>query len=287
MEGAGDVAGRIQQWFREIAIVTKSVMVICSSVFIVMIMIGFSSTLQNVCVSARFVWQLHRIFAAPVVHLSVMHLLFNMMAFLPMSRTMERSLGSIQYLWALLFLIAAIGVTHLSLAFVISSNPIYQFSSFYYDCSAGLSAVIFALLVIYANSSANQQFSIFGFFQVPAKIYPWVLLLVIQLLMPGVSLLGHLSGILVGYLYTSPVGEYITLSDDRIISLQQSVVFARLSTRDDFALGGYSGSGLPVTASSTTTATTTGAASTTDAALNVRGSTVAAFSGAGHVLGSS
>ena len=33
--------------------------------------------------------------------------------------------------------------------------------------------------------------------QVPAKYYPWALLIVWQLLMPGVSFLGHLSGVLV------------------------------------------------------------------------------------------
>ena len=39
--------------------------------------------------------------------------------------------------------------------------------------------------------------SIFGFFSVPAKAYPWVLLGVWQLLVPGASFLGHLCGVLV------------------------------------------------------------------------------------------
>lgn len=44
--------------------------------------------------------------------------------------------------------------------------------------------------------------SIFGLFTVPPRVYPWALLLVFQLLMPGVSFLGHLSGILAGYACT-------------------------------------------------------------------------------------
>ena len=39
--------------------------------------------------------------------------------------------------------------------------------------------------------------SIFGLFTVPAKFYPWVLLVVWQLLVPQVSFLGHLTGLLV------------------------------------------------------------------------------------------
>lgn len=35
-------------------------------------------------------------------------------------------------------------------------------------------------------------------FNVPARIYPFVLLIILQLLIPGISFLGHLSGILVG-----------------------------------------------------------------------------------------
>jgi hypothetical protein len=46
--------------------------------------------------------------------------------------------------------------------------------------------------------------SVFGFFSVPAKLYPWVLLVLLQLLMPGISFLGHLGGILSGYLCIQP-----------------------------------------------------------------------------------
>ncbi len=37
-----------------------------------------------------------------------------------------------------------------------------------------------------------------GLFVLPARYYPWVLLVVWQLLMPGVSFLGHLGGVAAG-----------------------------------------------------------------------------------------
>lgn len=40
-------------------------------------------------------------------------------------------------------------------------------------------------------------------FQVPTKLYPWVLLIVLQFMMPNISFLGHLSGILTGGLYAA------------------------------------------------------------------------------------
>ncbi len=43
-----------------------------------------------------------------------------------------------------------------------------------------------------------QTRSVFGLFVLPAKYYPWVLLVVWQLLMPGVSFLGHLGGVAAG-----------------------------------------------------------------------------------------
>jgi len=38
-------------------------------------------------------------------------------------------------------------------------------------------------------------------FEVPAKLYPWALLIFMQVIVPNASFMGHLSGILVGYLY--------------------------------------------------------------------------------------
>ena len=46
-----------------------------------------------------------------------------------------------------------------------------------------------------------QTRSVLGLFVLPARYYPWVLLVVWQLLMPGVSFLGHLGGVAAGQVY--------------------------------------------------------------------------------------
>ena len=64
-------------------------------------------------------------------------------------------------------------------------------------CGVGLSGVIFGLIVLDTHHSGVSQHSIFGLFSVPARVYPWALLVVWQLLVPQVSFLGHLGGIVV------------------------------------------------------------------------------------------
>ena len=46
-----------------------------------------------------------------------------------------------------------------------------------------------------------QTRSVLGLFAVPARYYPWMLLVIWQLLVPGVSFLGHLGGVAAGQAY--------------------------------------------------------------------------------------
>lgn len=67
--------------------------------------------------------------------------------------------------------------------------------------SIGFSGVIFTLAVLESHSSPpNATRSIMGMCQVPSRAYPWVLLIIIQLMLPHISFVGHLSGLLVGIL---------------------------------------------------------------------------------------
>lgn len=66
-----------------------------------------------------------------------------------------------------------------------------------FQCAIGFSGVVFGLIVVDNNLTGATQRSIFGLFYVPAPLYPWTLLVIWQLIMPGVSFLGHLCGVLV------------------------------------------------------------------------------------------
>lgn len=68
-----------------------------------------------------------------------------------------------------------------------------------YQCAIGFSGVVFGLIVVDNSLTGATQRSIFGLFYVPAPLYPWTLLVIWQLIMPGVSFLGHLCGVLVSH----------------------------------------------------------------------------------------
>ena len=58
--------------------------------------------------------------------------------------------------------------------------------------------MLFAYAVLESYHSSMPTRSVFGLFNVPAKLYPWILLMVLQFMIPNISFMGHLSGILVG-----------------------------------------------------------------------------------------
>lgn len=61
----------------------------------------------------------------------------------------------------------------------------------------GFSGVLFGLIVVETAQSGAPTCSILGLFSVPSPYFPWALLVFWQLLMPSVSFLGHLCGVLV------------------------------------------------------------------------------------------
>lgn len=131
------------------------------------------------------------------VHLGVLHILFNMMTLVAVGVPMEKRFGTICFLGLVMLFTLAGNITYLLLNWLLVA---FVDTSYLRSCAAGFSGVLFSLIVLDARSSPNSTRSIFGFFTVPNWLYPWVLMLFIQILMPGVSLIGHLSGALIGTL---------------------------------------------------------------------------------------
>ncbi len=67
--------------------------------------------------------------------------------------------------------------------------------------AVGFSGVLFALTVQESFLGAGSSRSLFGLVNVPSKLYPWAMLVAMQLILPGVSFEGHLAGLLVGALH--------------------------------------------------------------------------------------
>ncbi|KAM9316499.1 rhomboid-related protein 4 [Gastrophryne carolinensis] len=142
-------------------------------------------------------WQ--RFLLSPFHHVDDWHLYFNMVSLLWKGTKLERRLGSIPFAVIIIVFSQLIGVVYIGLQLMLAEWT--DDSSYEMQCAVGFSGVLFALKVLNNHYHPGGSSNLFGI-QVPNKYACWVELVAIHILSPGTSFVGHLSGILVGLLYT-------------------------------------------------------------------------------------
>ncbi|CAN1277978.1 Rhomboid-like protein 15 [Linum perenne] len=195
---------RAGQWWESIPFLTSAVVVVCGAIYLVCLLFGYDS-FYEICflpsvVVSRF--QVYRIFTSIVFHGSLLHVLFNMLALVPLGSELERIMGSVRLFYITILLAMSNAILHLFIALLVSHNPFRPYPELMDECAIGFSGILFSMIVIETSLSGAQTRSIFGLFNVPAKWYAFILLIIFQILMTNVSLLGHLCGILSGFAYT-------------------------------------------------------------------------------------
>ncbi|NP_001087563.1 rhomboid domain containing 1 L homeolog isoform X2 [Xenopus laevis] len=169
--------------------------------------------LLKVCISVREGyygrdWQ--RFLLSPFHHADDWHLYFNMVSLLWKGAKLERRLGTGLFASIILVFSQLIGVVYVILEYVLAEftgDP-----SFKMQCAVGFSGVLFALKVLNNHYHPGGSSNVFGIL-IPNKYACWAELVAIHLLSPGTSFVGHLSGILVGLLYTQgPLKNILTAS---------------------------------------------------------------------------
>ncbi|RIA96820.1 hypothetical protein C1645_802180 [Glomus cerebriforme] len=138
--------------------------------------------------------QVWRIITFPYPPYSLGNLLFNLLAFLPLSTAIEHTIGTLEYFYILMTI------------FTILSGSLYLIGSLIlFDKNVevgGLSVWIFGVVVWESRELAGRERDIFGFFRVPAHFYPIVLLLLMEILFPSNWFASHLCGLFAGYFYS-------------------------------------------------------------------------------------
>eukprot|EP01089_Gocevia_fonbrunei_P002607 TRINITY_DN12537_c0_g1_i1.p1 TRINITY_DN12537_c0_g1~~TRINITY_DN12537_c0_g1_i1.p1 ORF type:complete len:347 (+),score=25.38 TRINITY_DN12537_c0_g1_i1:33-1073(+) len=241
---------------------TKLFIGLCILLFICQYALNIN--LNNFCISTQiilnsnptsswfsYVIPFYRLFTSAYFHYGLLHIVFNLFAFYNLGSGLEKILGTIQFIHLIFVFTCLVNIMYLFLSFnlfyVGSSSVLGFFSnsfildkiqpylvSQYYQCAVGFSGVLFCLLVIATAHSGQPTSSIFGFFSVPSKIYPWVLLVIFQFMIGGVSLLGHLSGILIGYIYAYGFLERLKLSSKMLNHLESGSMLQRFVGLDGF-----------------------------------------------------
>ena len=245
---------RANQWWTAIPCVTAGVVGVCSAIYVISLVFGFDD-FSPVCLSPdllvghgglssgflQVLQNLYRPYSSVVFHTTIIHLVFNMLALVQIGTGLEYLLGSLRYLHVLILMATSNALLQVVISLIVAYNPIHPYLTLMYECAIGFSGVIFAMIVIETSLNSVQTRSIFGFFNIPAKWYPWALLVLFQLLIPRASLLGHLSGILSGFLYTYGAFHYLMLSPSKYGAIEGLSFLAPLVRRPGFIEGGSAG----------------------------------------------
>ena len=172
----------------------------------------YGGRLEQTCISAWHVlhdkqWQ--RLLLASYFHAHDYHLYYNMASFMWKALTLERHFGSGYFLYMIAVFSVVSNVVYVAISVLMAK--LTEDPSYMSTCAVGFSGVLFALKVVTTHIQPYGMASLMGFISVPVKMAVWLELVLISVLFPNVSFVGHLAGILVGMAYVS--GPLKTLMD--------------------------------------------------------------------------
>ena len=145
---------------------------------------------------------LNRLILSSVIHVDDMHLYYNMLSLLWKGIQLEGAMGSFDFGVLVAFSLVASHSIMILLAYVLHHYFAGAvFSSGYTSCAVGFSAVLFALKYV-LNYNSPSTSNVMGVINVPTKFACWAELVLISVISPNASFVGHLAGIFAGILWT-------------------------------------------------------------------------------------
>ena len=126
-------------------------------------------------------------------HADVLHLVCNCIATYIMVSQLEEALGSV----GICRLVAVLLILTQASMFLLSQLYINIVKNYF--CVLGFSGILFGLLTVDCYGERPERtMSLLGFVDLNARLVPWAALVFTAFIFPSSSLLGHLSGILMG-----------------------------------------------------------------------------------------
>ncbi|KAF6169851.1 hypothetical protein GIB67_034243 [Kingdonia uniflora] len=307
----GGLTTRLGQWWEGVPFLTSAIVIVCGVIYLICLFVGYDSFVE-ICflpssVVSRF--QVYRIFTSVVFHGSLLHVLFNMLALVPLGSELERIMGSVRLLLVIILVATSNALLHVLIALLVAHNPLYAKGYLMNECAIGFSGILFSMIVIETSLSGaqsrrllsmktksfdmtvNKKLKLSGdvkmqvlVFLMSASLryskwvyldvcldslmcplngksniwYPWILLIVFQLLMTNVSLLGHLCGILTGFAYTYGIFNYLLPGSSFYSTIEGTSFLSTCVRRPKFIIctGGIPSGYIPTHSSQNTTSRT-------------------------------
>ena len=123
-----------------------------------------------------------------------------MASFMWKARTLERVYGSLYFAYLMAVFSVLTSTLYVALNYFLAEG--LDSLSYVNTCAVGFSGVIFAVKVLTTHLQPNGMTYIIGI-PIPLKLAVWAELVIISVLVPNASFVGHLAGILVGVAYVS------------------------------------------------------------------------------------
>ena len=155
-----------------------------------------------------------------------------MLSTFALGNLLEKQLGTLGLIVTILW--SAIISCSIYLGFAILAHYILDYDKWMYDHAVGFSGVLFHLSVLECHLSPQFSRSLFGMVNVPSALYPWALLVVLQLFIPNLSFMGHLCGILAGSLQIEGHIDWIMPSDSYLREMESWSVSQKVASMPSF-----------------------------------------------------
>jgi membrane associated rhomboid family serine protease len=205
---------RLQQQLQTLPPATLAILSVLGGVYVLQIVLDWNVRLYTFCpILIMEQHQLWRLVTSTVLHGSILHIAMNFMSAWGLCLTLERTLGTIPLLLTTMASMVGSSMVHLLLAVI--PHVIIGYDPWFQEHSLGFSGVLFHYAAVEAaiaaaltshgsnsnnNNTHSSSRSVLGLFTVSTAVYPWALLVALQMFMPNLSFLGHLSGLLTGTL---------------------------------------------------------------------------------------
>lgn len=218
--------------------ITVAMIAVCIVLYVIQVVLGRPSSSSNLaCVTlcpqlVLYGSDYYRIITSALYHASLMHIGMNMMSAAAIGSMLEKHMGSIPLLFTLMWSILLTSTVYILIALIMSM--VFSWDDLMLQHSVGFSAVLFHFSVLECNLYPHHNRSLFGFVNVPAYLYPWALLIVLQFIMPNLSFTGHLAGIITGTLQSAGYFEVIFVSNEYMREMESWSIFSKLTAIHSF-----------------------------------------------------
>ncbi|XP_046906844.1 rhomboid domain-containing protein 2-like isoform X1 [Hypomesus transpacificus] len=217
-----DVIYRFKNFTPQISLTSGivTVIIVCCALFIVTSHFSLAQDVFSLGTSAFVNGHVHKLLTYSFHHKTMIQLLLSVGVVVPLGSNIEKSLGTVHFIFLFLLLSTITGVLYTILQLIVLDTS-------FQDQVEGLVPVSLALLSVTTMQSRMTKAFLFGV-SVPTLALPWLFLMIISLLVPHTVFLCNIVAIATGWIYGKGWFSMLDMSEARASILDKKMPFRLL-----------------------------------------------------------